>query len=68
MTHELRGKKVIYIACGEFFNIAITNNGNVYSWGINNYGQLGIDNCTNQTHACLITSLTDVTIGNVFHL
>eukprot|EP00854_Cymbomonas_tetramitiformis_P033295 gene33295-42645_t len=29
------------IACGSFSSFAITFSGEVYSWGLNNYGQLG---------------------------
>lgn len=65
VEHELKGKKVIYITCGYLFNIVITNNNEVYSWGMNNFGQLGIGNCTQKEHPCLITSLVDITIGSI---
>lgn len=64
MKNNLEGKKIISIACGKLFTMVLSNNGNVYSWGINTYGQLGIGNCKNQTHPCLITSLVDFEIGN----
>ncbi|CAD2092065.1 UVB-resistance protein UVR8 homologue, putative [Plasmodium vinckei brucechwatti] len=32
------------IACGNSFSAALSNNGEVYVWGRNDYGQLGIEN------------------------
>ncbi|OWB81790.1 hypothetical protein B5S33_g409 [[Candida] boidinii] len=36
-------KKVKYIGSGEFHSFAITQDGKVLSWGLNQYGQCGID-------------------------
>ncbi|KAL6423985.1 hypothetical protein ACFW04_009721 [Cataglyphis niger] len=36
-------EKIVRIACGLSFNVAITDSGKICSWGINNYGQLGVD-------------------------
>ncbi|XP_072763716.1 RCC1 and BTB domain-containing protein 1-like [Anoplolepis gracilipes] len=65
LRREFKGEKIIYITCGRLFNMALCNIRNVYSWGINNYGQLGIGNCTNQALPCLIVSLTNDTIVKV---
>lgn len=35
-------KKIVQVACGKYFSMALTENGEVYSWGCNYYGQLGI--------------------------
>ncbi|XP_029174872.1 RCC1 and BTB domain-containing protein 1-like [Nylanderia fulva] len=40
---NFNGNKVVFIACGAHFNVAITDEDQVYSWGSNIYGQLGID-------------------------
>lgn len=37
---------VLYISMGEHSGCALTNSGNVYCWGRNNYGQLGNNNTT----------------------
>jgi uncharacterized repeat protein (TIGR02543 family) len=37
----LPGEKIIQIDLGYYHSMALTNLGNVYTWGINNYGQLG---------------------------
>jgi len=57
-------EKFAHVACGLYFNMAITNNGKIYSWGINDYGQLGIGHCQEKKNPCIITSLEDITIGN----
>ena len=35
-------KKVDYIGCGAYNSFAVKQNGDVYSWGLNNFGQTGI--------------------------
>ncbi len=39
---------IIDIACGDEFSGAIDKDGKIYTWGRNNYGQLGIGNTTSQ--------------------
>lgn len=39
---------IIDIACGDEFSGAIDNSGKIYTWGKNNFGQLGIGNTTSQ--------------------
>jgi len=34
-------EKIKAISCGSYFSLALSENGNVYSWGRNNWGQLG---------------------------
>jgi len=36
------GEKIEAIACGYYHSMALTERGNVYSWGSNKYGQLGL--------------------------
>ena len=35
------------VKCGDFFTVAIDKEDNLYSWGLNGYGQLGRDNTEN---------------------
>lgn len=66
LNFTLTGKKVICISCGDSFSVVVTNNGEVYSWGRNDVGQLGIENNNNdQFHPCRITSLAKIVIGDI---
>ncbi|KAM3967385.1 HECT and RLD domain containing E3 ubiquitin ligase 4 [Aphomia sociella] len=60
----LATKNVIQIACGSYHSIALTNNGDLYSWGANSYGQCGLGNVTNkEMKPQQITSLLGVPIA-----
>ena len=48
------------VSCGNKFTICLEENGNVYSFGNNDYGQLGLGNNTNFNSPQLIFSLKDV--------
>ena len=37
-------KNVISIACGTYHTVALTDTGHVFTWGLNDYGQIGIMN------------------------
>jgi len=34
----------VKVACGSEHTLALTNKGEVYAWGQNNYGQVGVNN------------------------
>jgi alpha-tubulin suppressor-like RCC1 family protein len=38
----LENEKIVDIKCGSYHSLVLTEKGEVYSWGLNNYGQLGI--------------------------
>jgi len=38
---SLTGRKVTSLAAGGYHTLAVTEDGTLYSWGLNNYGQLG---------------------------
>jgi alpha-tubulin suppressor-like RCC1 family protein len=48
------------IAAGEYYSLALTNDGKVYAWGYNGYGQLGLGNTTNQSSPVHVSSLSNV--------
>ncbi|EGR33833.1 protein kinase, putative, partial [Ichthyophthirius multifiliis] len=54
---QLKDIKIIQISCGSDHTFAISNKGQVYSWGLNLKGQLGIGSYDNQDSPILIYSL-----------
>lgn len=42
LVKSLATKQVIQIACGQFHSLALTNSGEIYSFGSNLHGQLGL--------------------------
>lgn len=41
MIEALKSKKIRDIACGSSHSAAITSNGELYTWGLGEYGRLG---------------------------
>jgi alpha-tubulin suppressor-like RCC1 family protein len=54
-------RPVIAIAAGREHSLAVEDDGTVWAWGSNVYGQLGDGTKTNRTRAVRITSLSGVT-------
>ncbi|KAL0972652.1 hypothetical protein UPYG_G00192440 [Umbra pygmaea] len=52
----LQGVNIIQVACGYAHTLALTDEGCVYSWGANSYGQLGTGNKSNQAVPTLINT------------
>nr|CAB3265492.1 RCC1 and BTB domain-containing protein 1 [Phallusia mammillata] len=65
VTACIGNKKIINIGCGQTASIAVTDGGEVYSWGYNGNGQLGVGNNVNQTNPCRIAALQGVVIQQV---
>jgi alpha-tubulin suppressor-like RCC1 family protein len=58
--------KVVSIGCGTLFSMVVLNNGNIYGWGDNNFGQLGLGMKTRfETKPRLIESLEEITIKKI---
>ncbi|XP_043927003.1 RCC1 and BTB domain-containing protein 1 isoform X1 [Protopterus annectens] len=53
----LQKKFVVKIACGQTSSMAMLDNGEVYGWGYNGNGQLGLGNSTNHPTPCRVTGL-----------
>ncbi|XP_055628123.1 probable E3 ubiquitin-protein ligase HERC4 isoform X2 [Toxorhynchites rutilus septentrionalis] len=64
MIKTIATKHVVQIASGQFHCLALTNNGELYSWGANGYGQLG-QGKTNEkiVNPTLIKSLAGIPIA-----
>jgi alpha-tubulin suppressor-like RCC1 family protein len=57
--------RVVMISCGWSHSIALTECGHVYSWGFNEYGQLGIGNTVNSNEPKFV-AVIDENKCNVF--
>ena len=56
------------IAAGNLHSLAFTTNGEVYAWGYNYYGQLGLGtsgNAYNESSPTLITALSNITVSGI---
>ena len=42
-------RKVVQVACGSHHSLCLTSDGDIYSWGQNNCGQIGSGTTTNQS-------------------
>lgn len=51
-------KNVVEIDTGYYNSCAVKNDGSIYTWGYNNYGQLGVGDTSNRSTATPITSIT----------
>nr|XP_047122358.1 uncharacterized protein LOC101237479 isoform X1 [Hydra vulgaris] len=59
-----QGIQVVSVACGEFHTIALCEEG-VYSWGSNEYGQLGVGDTRTRYRPVLITHISSKQIVSV---
>jgi len=59
------GKRAISISCGQTSTMVALENGDVYGWGYNGNGQLGLGNNINQLTPCRVTTLQGVVIRKI---
>ncbi|CAJ0958936.1 unnamed protein product [Ranitomeya imitator] len=59
---QLQSKVVIAVAAGPTCSMAITDNGQVYGWGYNGTGQLGVGGTGNQLIPCKVVFVQQVCI------
>ena len=60
VINNLFGKHVVQIAASSTSSYAVTSDGELYSWGENDIGQLGINSQVNQLVPTLVTMVSDV--------
>ncbi|NP_001080313.1 regulator of chromosome condensation (RCC1) and BTB (POZ) domain containing protein 2 S homeolog isoform X1 [Xenopus laevis] len=65
VTSCLQNKTVIGIACGQMSSMAVVDNGEVYAWGYNGNGQLGLGSSGNQPTPCRIAALQGIRVEQV---
>ena len=49
IQNSLLGRKVVAVACGSHHSLCLTQDGDIFSWGQNNCGQIGSGTTTNQS-------------------
>ncbi|PVD18761.1 hypothetical protein C0Q70_21313 [Pomacea canaliculata] len=59
------GRNVVSVCCGQTSSLALMDNGEVYGWGYNGNGQLGLGNNVNQPNPCRIHSLQGVIVSQI---
>ncbi|ELT97775.1 hypothetical protein CAPTEDRAFT_180059 [Capitella teleta] len=65
VTACIGSKKCISIACGQTSSIAAFDTGEVFGWGYNGNGQLGLGNNINQPNPCRLVVLNNVFITQI---
>uniref|UniRef100_A0A671VA63 Regulator of chromosome condensation (RCC1) and BTB (POZ) domain containing protein 1 n=1 Tax=Sparus aurata TaxID=8175 RepID=A0A671VA63_SPAAU len=65
VTGCLQGKTSVGITCGQTSSMAVIENGEVYGWGYNGNGQLGIGNNGNQLTPCRLAGLQGLCIQQI---
>ena len=50
IQNSLLGRKVVQVACGSHHSLCLTADGDIFSWGQNNCGQIGSGTTTNQRY------------------
>lgn len=64
LVNEIASKVVVQIAAGSHHNIVLTNEGDLFSWGLNNSGQCGLGVTTDKVFKpTKITSLNGIPIA-----
>ncbi|XP_008307294.1 RCC1 and BTB domain-containing protein 2 isoform X1 [Cynoglossus semilaevis] len=61
----IQNKVVVNVACGQLCSMAVLDNGEIYGWGYNCNGQLGLGNNGNQQTPCRIAALQGINIVQV---
>ncbi|KAI4565134.1 hypothetical protein MJT46_009477 [Ovis ammon polii x Ovis aries] len=65
VTNCLHIKRVVGIACGQTSSMAVLDNGEVYGWGYNGNGQLGLGNNGNQLTPVRVAALHSVCVNQI---
>ncbi|XP_072300865.1 RCC1 and BTB domain-containing protein 1-like isoform X3 [Eucyclogobius newberryi] len=61
----LQNKSAVSIVCGQTSSLAVVDNGEVYGWGYNGNGQLGLGNNGNQLTPCRLIGLQGSCVSQI---
>jgi len=59
----LNGKTITQVAAGKYHSIALASDGNVYTWGLNDYGELGNGNTGTDSNVPVAVNMSGVLSG-----
>lgn len=65
VTSCVLNKRCSQVSCGQTSSMALFDNGEVFGWGYNGNGQLGLGNNVNQTNPCRVSALHDVCVAQI---
>ncbi|XP_069745782.1 RCC1 and BTB domain-containing protein 2-like isoform X3 [Narcine bancroftii] len=65
VSTNLQHKKVIEVACGSHHSMTLTSDGEVYGWGYNGNGQLGLGSNGNQPTPCRLAALQGIHVCQI---
>lgn len=66
LVKTLATAHVVQVACGQFHTLALTNSGDLFSWGANSYGQLGLGSENEKVaKPVLVKSLQGIPIAHI---
>nr|KAG5699291.1 hypothetical protein BaRGS_000493 [Batillaria attramentaria] len=76
VSQYMSGRHVLKVACGSHHSLALTkegetssvallDNGEVYGWGYNGNGQLGLGNNVNQPNPCRVHALQGIIVSQI---
>ncbi|XP_014678367.1 PREDICTED: LOW QUALITY PROTEIN: RCC1 and BTB domain-containing protein 1-like [Priapulus caudatus] len=65
VTSGIGARRVVQIACGQTSSVCVLDNGEVFGWGYNGNGQLGLGNTSNQYNPCQVGGLAHVVVSKV---
>ncbi|CAI9560252.1 unnamed protein product, partial [Staurois parvus] len=65
VSAQLQSKAVVAVAAGPTCSMAITDNGQVYGWGYNGTGQLGLGSTGNQLIPCRVVFVQQVCVVQI---
>ncbi|CAL9698480.1 unnamed protein product [Knipowitschia caucasica] len=65
VTGCVQGRTAVTISCGQTSSMCVCDNGEVFGWGYNGNGQLGIGNNGNQLSPCRVSALQGVCVNQL---
>ncbi|XP_060594475.1 probable E3 ubiquitin-protein ligase HERC4 isoform X2 [Ruditapes philippinarum] len=58
-------RTIVQVSCGRYHNLLLTDDGQIYSWGDNRFGQLGLGHTISQNIPQYIASLKGIPVAQV---